>query len=252
MQGVGDQLLAGAALPDDQDAAARRRHQGELMQHLLHRLRRADDGAEGEFLLQPLPELADLLRQTAFLDRRRHALAQLDQVDRLLEVVVGAVLHGIHGRLHRSEAGDHQDRQPGVDRLGELQDLQSVHARHPQIGDQEVDAALLQMLDPAGTRGEGDDVVPVLAQRQLDAPAVPLVIVDDDDLPLRPGHSSLLRRVSVHPRGAPARRLSGGRRPASGTPPPRSPARPGRGPCRASFRGRHRRSGRPSSSTPRR
>ena len=199
VDGVGDQLLAGAALPDDQHAAAGGRHERQLVQHLLHAGRRPDDLPEGELLLEPLLEARHLLGQAALLDRDRHALPQLDQVDRLLEVVIGPLLHGVHGRLHRAEPGDHQHGDPRIGRLRLLEDLQAVHARHPQIGHQKVGAVPLQVFDPFLARVERRHQVAVLAQGHLGAAAVSLVIVDDDHLPLGISHATSRRRPRQRP-----------------------------------------------------
>src|SRR5262249_46239015 len=59
-------------------------------------------------------------------------------LERLEDVVVGAALHRVDGRLHRAEAG-HDDRQRvGRRRADLLEQLDAAHARHLQIADHEI------------------------------------------------------------------------------------------------------------------
>ncbi len=106
VQGAGDQFLAGAALAEDQHVDILRRDAADRLAHLLHDRAAADD------------PVALVLRG----QHRRHAhqpgglegpfehLAEPLQVDRLDQIVEGAALHRLDGRLGRPVCRDEDDR----------------------------------------------------------------------------------------------------------------------------------------------
>ena len=63
------------------------------------------------------------------------------EVERFLDEVVGAVFHGIDGRVHIAVGGDHDDlRLRGWLRADELEEVEAVGGRvHAEIGDGEVE-----------------------------------------------------------------------------------------------------------------
>ncbi len=105
VQRVGDQLLAGAALADDEDGRLGRRDQAHLLEEDFHLRRAADDALEAETLVELLVELDDLLLELPLLQLCEDALAQLIEIDRLGQVVVGADPHRLDGGLDRAETG---------------------------------------------------------------------------------------------------------------------------------------------------
>ncbi len=152
MQRVGDQLLAGAALADDEHRRLGRRHQAHLLEEHLHLRRAADDALEPETLVELLVELDDLLLELALLELREDALAELVEVDRLGQVVVGADPHRLDGGLDRAEAGDQDDREVEPALADLVQEAEAVEPRHAQVADRELrGVGLLQQLErPAG------------------------------------------------------------------------------------------------------
>src|SRR5205823_4354160 len=74
---------------------------------------------------------------------------QLDLVDLegLRQVVVGAELHRLDGRLGGGERGDHEDHRLGRLLLGGAQHRESVHLPHAEVGDDEVERVALPRLD---------------------------------------------------------------------------------------------------------
>ena len=63
---------------------------------------------------------------------------------RLEHVVARARLHGLDCRFDRPVGGHHHHRQRGVDALRRLKELESVHARQPEVGQHQVHAFLSQ------------------------------------------------------------------------------------------------------------
>ncbi len=72
---------------------------------------------------------------------------QLVDVQRLEQVVEGALLHGRDGRGNRAVAGDQDHLGVGQDLLGAGQDAQAVDVVHHQVGDDDVEGVLLDPPD---------------------------------------------------------------------------------------------------------
>ena len=127
------QLLAGAALAEDQH---RRRQLGDLVHQI-------DDVAR--HLARPDDELAlglvgDLRRQRQHLPveilplaRVAHQRAQLVVVEILGDVVIGAVLHRLHGGLDLVDRRDHDDFDQAVVLLDDAQDFEAADAGQADV-----------------------------------------------------------------------------------------------------------------------
>ena len=135
---LGDQLLAGAGLPLDQDRALGPRDVPDQLEDLVHPRVLADDVVEAVVLLELLAELeAPRPASARFFERPVHDELQVGRVDRLGQEVVGAQPHRLDHPVDRAERGrdDRRDQHPA---LGDLADqLHPPHARHPQVGDQD-------------------------------------------------------------------------------------------------------------------
>src|SRR6185295_9007191 len=143
VQRVGHQFLAGAAVADDEHAGAGGSHQPHLLEEVLHGRRAADDALEAVALVEHLAQGRDLLLELLLLDQVHHPLAQLVEIDRLGEVVVGADPHGLHRGLDGAVGGHQHDAEVDLPLPHLLQEAQAVHAGHPQIADGEAGVVVL-------------------------------------------------------------------------------------------------------------
>ena len=233
VESVGDQFLAGPRIPDDEDVRSRGGHHLHLAEEALHRLGTADELAE--FLPEAALQLDDLPRQQALFDDRGRALAQLEEVDRLGEVVVGAPLHRVDRGFHRAVPRDHEDPDVGIDLARGGEHAEAVGARHHEVGDHEDDVAVGTEIVQGGRRlREGRDRVPDLREGPLVGLAVASLVFDDDGVdrfaharPVMVAAASLTlpprRREVLPPRPAPrpGRRARAPWRAWSPPPPPR-------------------------------
>ena len=184
------QLLPGAALALDQN---RRRAVGDLLdegQHAAEGGARADHLPLGANVLELLLESPVLLDQVAPLERLVDQLDELLAPERLGREVVGAVLHRLHGFLDGAEGGQQDHVDVRHDRLGGPQELEPGEARHPEVGDDEVDAAGLNPFQRRSpVRGEHHPIA-FAGQGALEAlPQAGVVIGDEQSRGL--SHPSL-------------------------------------------------------------
>ena len=148
VDGVGDQLLAGAGLAAQQHRRVRRRHLLHLLEHLAQRRRVADDLAEVELAVHLLREVAGVLlelldcrralsrRSVEALDRlREHALHFLG-VPRLGDVAVHvAEVDRLDQHVDVGEGGEDDADGVGAHRARRLEELEARHLRHALVGD---------------------------------------------------------------------------------------------------------------------
>ncbi len=156
---LGDQLLARAGLPLDQDGGLRPGDVADQLEDLVHPLVLADDVVEPEVLLELLAKAEDLVLELAFLQGPVHHQLQVGRIDRLGQEVVGAQAHGLDHPVDRAEGRrhDHGDQKAAG---GDLADqVHPAHPGHPQVGDQ--DAVI-------GGRQGRQGVLPILDHLQAD------------------------------------------------------------------------------------
>ena len=132
----GDQLLAGAALAQDQHVDVLRGDAADRLAHLLHDGAAADD-AVGALLGRQQRGHA---HQAGGLEGAVEDLAEPVEVDRLDEVVEGALLHRLDGGLGGAVGGDEDDRAAsGRQRLDVVEDVQAgavgqLQVEHDDVG----------------------------------------------------------------------------------------------------------------------
>ena len=195
VQRARDQLLAGAALAGDQHARRRARDALDQAHDALHRRALADDVAGAEALLHALPQRAVLIDDRALLERLLDHRQQFVVLERLLDVVVGAFAHRLHGLRRGRVRGDHDHLRRVVDlaRLG-----QHAHARavgHREVGDDGVERRLLVQQRDRALLAFGDlDFVAVPLEQHVQHLAQARLIVDDEYPGAHPREPTTVRR----------------------------------------------------------
>ncbi len=119
-----DDLLAGAALAQEQHGRFRRGDARDLVVYVLHRGRAPDEAAEAPEAAQLVAQRADLRAQLAAARHARQHRLQALQVDRLGEVIGGAQAQRLDRALDARMPGD----EDGLDRRAILEIVQQVHA----------------------------------------------------------------------------------------------------------------------------
>jgi hypothetical protein len=94
-----------------------------------------DAAVEAALLAQLAPQLLHFAQRLLPLDRFLQEDAEARRIDRLTEVVVGAFLDRLDCRFAGALRGEQDDGQIGQLILEDAQQLQSAHARHHQIRD---------------------------------------------------------------------------------------------------------------------
>jgi hypothetical protein len=113
MNGLGDQLLPGAALARDHDRGVAFGDLADGVEHLEEVGALADDAFEATLGLELALQIEVFVAQPLALERVRDDQLDLVQLERLGDVVVGAELHGLDGRLGGREGGDDEDGRVG-------------------------------------------------------------------------------------------------------------------------------------------
>ena len=118
VDGLGDQLLAGAGLPLDQDGALGPGDVADQLEDAVHPRVPADDVVEAVVLLELLAEPQDLVLQGPLLEGAVHHELQVGRVDRLGQEVVGPEPHRLDDPVDRAERRGHdrRDQQPPLAR----------------------------------------------------------------------------------------------------------------------------------------
>src|SRR5207253_10944097 len=93
----GDELLPGAALTLDEHRRAARRHPPDELEQLPARLALGDDRLGRVAARDLLPEVAVLALEARHVERARHQRSELVVVERLGDVIEGALAHGGDG-----------------------------------------------------------------------------------------------------------------------------------------------------------
>ena len=198
VEGVRDELLAGAARAAHQHGEVGVGHFSNHVEHPLHGGAPADDALELVGALDLLLQTAEVPPEGDALEDALDGQLELVVVERLWQVVGGAELHRFDRDLLRAEGGDHDDR--GL--RGVLpRPAEHVHAARlleAQVRDHDVVRALREPAEGVLGRERGVHVVSAPGEQSLDGDADGALVVDDQD-------------SALHCRGGP----SGGR--ASGS-----------------------------------
>ena len=177
-----EQLLAGPALPEDQ-------HRRRELRHPLDQIDDVADllaGPDQELALALLGDLGaerdhlpvQILPLAGVADER----SELVVVEVLGDVVVGAVLHRLHGGLDLVDRRDHDALDEAVVLLDDPQHVEAADARQPHVQQEQVDVLVLQQAQRRlAARHAQDLVVPLQDRGQRIAHAL-IVVADQDGL----------------------------------------------------------------------
>ena len=206
-----EQLLAGAALAEQQHGRLARRGLHHDVHRAAPRERRADDRAAallGELRL----EAAVLDEQRLLLERVAHDPDDVRALERLGDEVVRAFLHRVDGGLDGAVRGHQHDLGLGRDRLRRAEQVHAARLRHHQVGEQHADAMLAQEVEARVAVGRGEHVQALAAEDLGERLDDRRLVIDDE-------HDARRRRApcgarSARPRGTAAAVDLGGREPS--------------------------------------
>ncbi len=174
-----EELLSGSALAEDEERRARGRRVCRDVEDALQGRTRPHDLARGEHF--------ELLLQHAVFDRELtslggfpHGLHHGHALQRLLDEVVGAFAHRLHGGLDRAVGRHEHDLDVGCDLLHRAEELETAHRRHHQIGEDDVDLVAAKELKCRARLRRREDTHPVLLEDLLDRREVRRLVVDDE------------------------------------------------------------------------
>ena len=175
-----EELLSRAALAENQH---RRRELGDLVHQL-------DDLAD--LLARPDVELAvallgdlraerhDLAIQILPLAGVPHQRAELVVVEVLRDVVIGAVLHRLHGGLDLVDGRDHDALDQAVVLLDDAQDVEPADAGQADILQHHVDFLLAEQRQCGFAARHGQDPIVASEDRRDGVPHALIVVADQD------------------------------------------------------------------------
>ena len=154
-----EQLLARAALAEDQ-------HRRRQLRHLVHEIDDVADllaRADQELALALLGDLRaegdDLAVEILPLAGVAHERPQLVVVEVLGDVVIGAVLHRLHGGLDLVDRRDHDALDQAVVLLDDPQHVEAADAREPDVEQDQIDVFLLEQRQRGLAAGDRQDAV---------------------------------------------------------------------------------------------
>ena len=128
-----DQLLARSALPPDQDGGVGLSHRADHLQHLAHLRALTDDATRGGELLDLAAQPHVLGLEPPLLDGAPYQVTEFVGVDRLGDVVEGALLEGLDRGLDRCVGRDHDHDQVRIEVVNPPLQLHPVDARHLDV-----------------------------------------------------------------------------------------------------------------------
>ena len=183
VDGAGDQLLAGAALAGDQHGDVLVGDAADGLVHLAHGGASADDGAGEVGVRRGLRNHGRPAHPPAHLHRLVDHPPELLQVERLEQVVVGALPHRLDGRVRRPGDGDEDDGDARVDAADRLVELQAGLVGQSQV--EEDDVRGVGADEPEPFRAGAGHLDPVRGGRERQAHLLRdqgRVIIDEQDV----------------------------------------------------------------------
>ena len=165
----------------------------DSLRHLLHEIDDVADlaaRADQELALALLGDLRaqrdDLAVQILPLAGVAHQRPQLVVVEVLGDVVVGAVLHRLHGRLDLVDGRDHDALDEAVVLLDDAQDVEAADAGQPDVEQDQVDVLVFEQRQRRLAARHRQDAVVALEDGGDRVPHPLIVVADQDGLRGRP------------------------------------------------------------------
>ncbi len=215
MNRASHQLLAGPALPQDENGDVGRRDLLDLARYLPHDGSAGDETPEGATLAQLAPQPMDLARRLGPVQGSLEEDLEARGVEWLGQVVVGALLHRLDRALDGALAREHDDRRVGVVGPQGREEGETVHAGHDEVTDHDGGRLLRRALQRLDAIPGARDLVPPESEEVGEPLAGGVVILDDQNTMAHgiPGaHAGLVGHGSrIRASGAPALRLPSGR-----------------------------------------
>ena len=181
VDGVGDELLARAALPGDQDRRRRARDLGDQAEEGLHRRVLAHDPVEVTRPGKLGPKKHDLPFQRAPVERSTDHVQDFVLVERLGQVLEGAELHGGDRRTYGGDRGHEDDVELLIERLHPFQDFDAIHPGQADVEEDQIHVGGAHDVEGLETIGDIKDLVLVLQDHAERLAEAEVVVHDQND-----------------------------------------------------------------------
>ena len=142
VNGAGDEFLAGAALAGDEDGGIGGADGFDGLEDALHGRALPDDVGGMRHVGDGFLEAGVLLQGVAMRHGLAHEVRDLVGIERLVDVVVGAVLERGDGGLDRGVAGHDDDQHVGIDFVQAALQLDAIGAAHLDIDERDIEGLL--------------------------------------------------------------------------------------------------------------
>ena len=182
VQRHGHQVLPGSGGSDDQRGAIVRRHAADAREQIPHQRTAPDHAFKARSFQQFAVQLQRALPPPDVGEQLLHAATEGRDVDRLVQVIAGAFLNGLHGGFG-GVMRRHQDYINGrIELLNPFQHLQAAQLRHDQIHQHDLRMFLDNQVQALFRIGRGEDGKPLLLQRLAHQFQARRSVVDRDQL----------------------------------------------------------------------
>ena len=184
---LGDQLLAGAVLADDEHVRVGRRHHAHQAEQLLHHVALRDELGKGRRALERRLQPAVLLDEGDPLADLVEQRREVPGVDRLLEEAEGAARHRPHRGADAAVAGDHDGLDVRMVAAGVVEQLHAVGVGQDHVEEDDVGGPARERLAVGRAGGDLPHRVASAGQQDGDPGAAVDVVVEDEDAKRRGG-----------------------------------------------------------------
>ena len=178
-----DELLAGAALPQQQHRGVALGHRADLAHGLLHDPRAPQDAVQPLLPLDLRAQPLVLATQPMVVERAPHGHGDLGQLEGLRQVVIRALTHGLDRGFQRAERGHQDDARRGPAPPGGGEHLEPADLIHHQIGDDHVEFLGGERIQRGLAAGRGDDGHVFALEMARQHGGHVRIVVDDQDPP---------------------------------------------------------------------
>ena len=184
---LGDQLLAGAVLADDEHVRVSRRHHAHQAEQLLHHVALRDEPGEGRRALERGLQPAVLLDEGDPLADLVQQRREVPGVDRLFEEAEGAARHRPHRGADAAVAGDHDGLDVGMVAARVVEQLHAVGVGQDHVEEDDVGGPARERIAVGRAGGDLPHRVASAGEQHRDPGAAVDVVVEDEDAKGRGG-----------------------------------------------------------------